>query len=258
MRSVRHGFRCLVAGVVAVPCVATAGVVAGASSAAAVSDCGANGITVTSINPPVFYVGSSDSAMAGYAGYRVSTSAARTDLWVGLSSFTGGVLNLAPSQPASQPIGNLAANATAPTYFLLTASAASSVAQSHVVTVYQGKPGTAGASELCTSTGSFSAVSDTISASANKIVDVTGDGASVTVSTSSPHLGSTLSVTVEGQTGTLGNATGDPYGFYMTPAAYASWPAGAFRLTTHPGGDLPGRDERALDHRKRASPGADE
>ncbi|HEX7104366.1 MAG TPA: OmpA family protein [Acidothermaceae bacterium] len=169
--------------------------------------------------------------MAGYAGYRVSTSAARTDLWVGLSSFTGGALNLAPSQPASQPIGNLGAGTTMPTYFLLTASAASSTAQSHVVTVYQGKPGTAGAAELCTSTGSFSGVSDTISASANKIADVTGDGVAVSVSTSSPHLGSTVSVTVEGQTGTLGNATGDPYGFYMTPAAYATWPAGAFRLT---------------------------
>src|SRR5687767_1081085 len=79
-------------GVVAVANVATA------VPAAASGSCVDAAVTVTSINPPVFYRDAAASLTAGYAGYRVSTTAPRGNVWVELSGFTGGAVTRAPSQ----------------------------------------------------------------------------------------------------------------------------------------------------------------
>ncbi|GAA1901975.1 hypothetical protein [Lapillicoccus jejuensis] len=217
-------------------CLATSsvGLVAAPADAVAAACNGSNGVTVTSLNAPRFYIdsGVTPKLTSGYAGYDVSATAARHDLYVQLSGFTGGSIALAASQPTSMPLGATAAGAHTPAFFLLDASAASLTAQTHTVQVWSGKPGAAGSSLLCATSGGFGGVDETIKAAANKVQDTTGDGVAVTLSTATPRLGGSISVSVEGSTGTVGSGTtADPNGLYMTPTALPSWPAGAFRLT---------------------------
>ena len=59
---------------------------------------------------------------SGYTGVSISPDAAKTNVWVKLSSFAGGALGLNSNQPAAFPLGNLASGSTTPAYFFLTAS----------------------------------------------------------------------------------------------------------------------------------------
>lgn len=203
-----------------------------AASATAVCDGTAasdqNSLRVTPSHGTVFYIDSGQGQQldAAYAAYRVSNlsaATARNDLWVQIDGFTGGVVQLANPADASQPIGDVAASGTATSYTLLKATSSTTLAQSHVVQVYQGKPGTAGATELYRCTYTFSAVAETIKAAANKVTGLTTTSASV--------IGSTLTVTVQGNTGTIGagNAV-DGSMMWFSPAARSSWPTGALRL----------------------------
>ncbi|HEU5006192.1 MAG TPA: Ig-like domain-containing protein [Jatrophihabitantaceae bacterium] len=211
--------------------VAAGTVVLSAGAAAAVPSCAAAGIGVTALHGPVFYIDPSNSPAltSAYAGYQVtnSTGAALTDTWVELSGFTGGSVVLGSGQPAAEQVASLASGASKSLFWYLTASGASSSAQSHTVTVYAHQPGLANASALCTTTGGFGSVATTIGANANKIT-------SVTLSSAAPTLGATFAVTVAGNTGTIGQGppapSADPQAFWMSPSAIAGWPAGAYRL----------------------------
>ncbi|HVU72047.1 MAG TPA: OmpA family protein [Mycobacteriales bacterium] len=215
---------------VALPTAATAGP----------SGCADSAVSVTSLNPPVFYRDSASTPAldAGYAGYAVATTAQRADVWVQLSGFSTtapspatSVLGLAPTQPSALPLRTLAAGSTTPAFFLLASSGASAYEQDQTVTVYQGRPGTSGASVLCTKTSRFASVDETIKAAANKLQAAFGDSAAVTVQTSAAQIGGIVTVTVDGSTGTIGSGNaGDPRALYMTPTAVSSFPARAFRL----------------------------
>lgn len=186
-----------------------------------------NQLRVTPSHGTVFYIDSGQSQQldAAYAAYNVSNLATTTrdDLWVQIDGFTGGVIGLARPGDASQPLGDLAGSASATSFTLLKASSSTTLAQSHVVHVYQGKPGTVGASELYRCTYTFTRVAETIKAAANKVSAIQ----TTTVST----IGSTLTVTVQGSTGTIG-AGNDVDGSMMwfSPAGRSSWPTGALRL----------------------------
>lgn len=185
-------------------------------------------LRVTPSHGTVFYIDSGQGQQldAAYAAYRVSnlnTTTARNDLWVQIDGFTGGVVQLANPADASQPIGDVAASGSATSYTLLKATASSTLAQSHVVQVYQGKPGTTGATELYRCTYTFSEVAETIKAAANKVTELT--------TTSSTVIGSTLVVTAKGNTGTIGAGNDlDGSMMWFSPAARSSWPTGALRL----------------------------
>jgi hypothetical protein len=171
--------------------------------------CASVGFTLTPLHGTRFEVDSSSSPVldSGYTGVSISPSTAKTNIWVKLSSFAGGALALNSNQPSAFPLGNLAAASTTPAYFFLTAApvAQTATAQTFSVDVYQGDPSHGGAL-LCSYGDGYSAgVYDTIQASANKVQDVTGDSISSSVSTSSPVIGGTVTLTVEGTTGTLGN-----------------------------------------------------
>lgn len=199
-----------------------------ANAAATVPSCAAAGIAVTPLGGPNFYIdaGSSPSFRSGYTGYRIdnSTGAPLDDLWVGLSGFTGGSLGLAAGQSPAQRLGALGSGAGGARFWYLTATAASAAAQQHVVTVYQHNPAEADAVALCTTTGGFSSVQTTIAANPNKIN-------SISVSGGAPHLGSQFTVTVTGDTGTIGaGIANDAESIWMSPAVSESWPADAFRL----------------------------
>ena len=209
-----------------------AGLALPATPAAAGAECATNGITVTSLNPPMFYTDIRKGLNSGYAGYQVTSADARKNLWIELSTFTGGQLGLNTSQPAALPLGNLTAGKSVPSFSFLTATAVSSVAQNHVVKVYAGRPGAAGSALLCSGTGGFAGVQDTIEAGTNNVVDTNSDLQAVYLSTTTPQLGQAITVRIEGKTGQIGaGSTIDPNGLYMTPTALSSWPASAFRLT---------------------------
>ena len=184
-----------------------------------------NGIKVAAGHPKNFYIDSSDSQKfdAGYLSYIVTSDTARSDLWVEASGFTGGKITLANPSDASQPLGAVTAGGTAAAYFLAKASEATSSAQSHVVKVYDRKPGSGGAVPMYTCTFNFNKVEEVGKASANKVDGVT----KTTVSS----LGTTFTVTVTGDTGTLGagNAA-DGKMMWLSPASKSSWPTGAMRL----------------------------
>jgi hypothetical protein len=186
-----------------------------------------NQLRVAPSHGTVFYIDSGQGQQldAAYAAYRVTNvgGSARTDLWTKVDSFTGGVVGLANPADAIQPLGAIAASGSNTSFTLLKATASTSLAQSHVVHVYQGKPGTVGATELYSCSYTFSKVAETIKAAANKVTDLQ--------TTTSTVIGSTLTVTVQGNTGTIGAGNAiDGSMMWFSPAARSTWPTGALRL----------------------------
>jgi len=204
-------------------------------AAATGPSCSSAGFTIAPLHGTRFYVDAGTSPLidSGYTGFSINPAAAKTNIWVQLSGFTGGALGLNANQPSAFPLGNLGAGSTTPAYFFLTASpaAATATAQNFTVELWQGDP-SHGGTQLCTAGDGYSAgIYSALEASANKVKDVTGDSIAATVSTSSPVIGGTITLSVEGTTGTLGNGPdGTPF-IYETPTALGTWPAGSFRLT---------------------------
>ncbi len=224
-------FACAFAFAVALAVFAGAGIPRAAATGAS---CSSTGFALTPLHGTRFYVDSSSSPVlnSGYTGVSITPAAAKTNIWVQLSGFSGGALGLNANQPSAFPLGNLASGSSTPAYFFLTANpvADTTTAQSFSVDVYQGDPAHGG-SLLCSYADGYSAgVYDTIQASANKVQDVTGDSVSSSISTTSPVIGGAITLTVEGTTGTLGSGPdGVPF-IYETPTSLGTWPAGSFRL----------------------------
>jgi hypothetical protein len=210
---------------------ANAAVAACSSTAAA-----QNGVSVAPSHGQAFYIdtGASPKLDAGYIGYRVtnSTGSSQSNLWTEVSSFTGGDLGLANSLDNYRQVSTLSNGSTAASYFLLKANSATTTPQTHRVKVWNGRPDLPTSSVLYDCLYTFSAVKETIKAAANKVAD-TGYGttAAIEVSNTSPTLGQTVTITVEGQTGTIG-AGSAPDGsiVWLTPAAVSSWPTRSLRL----------------------------
>src|SRR5262249_25973694 len=143
------------------------------------------------------------------------------DVWATIGNFTAAsgspVVTLAPGAPGAIDLGPLANGQTKTAFFYLGSNADTNVTQTHTVSVFDGPP--ASGSLLTSQDFSFTSVQSTIKASANKV-------ASVVVSPSTPTVGGTFTITVTGQTGTIGAASVLDF----TPAAYSSWQAGSFQL----------------------------
>ena len=207
------------------------GGVVGATSASAVPSntrCGDSGTpSVVALQDPHFYIDTASTAQlySGYSGYTVRAGAtARRGLWLQYSDFTGGVLGLAAQQAAATPLPDLAGGDSSTRYALMTATGPTTVPQSHVVTLYAGRPGSGVA--LCSRTFTYADVVDTIKALANK---VTGVVAAPNPTTGT--IGDAVVVTVTGNTGTLGaGPANDPGVLSYTPNALSGFPASAWRL----------------------------
>lgn len=185
-----------------------------------------NQFKVTASHGKVFYIdsGQGNNIDAAYAGYKINALADKEDVWVRIDNFTGGVVTLANPADANMPIGDIANGGSDMAYFLLKAPRSSSLAQSHRVSVYLGRPDLTGNSPVYTCTYSFVKVAETIKASPNKVTDISA-------STTSLMLGGNLVVTVEGQTGQIGQGSStDGTIMWITPAARSSWPTAALRL----------------------------
>jgi len=200
------------------------------------SVCSSSAVTVSPMHSPdgtqrPFYADfkSGSTKHSGYVGYEVSGASLGSDVWVRLSGFTGGSIGLGTNQSASVPVRSTSAGGKGLVYVYLKAAAVASTAQTWSVEVWNGRPGQAGSTHVCSAGDGFSKVLDVISANPNSI-------SSITVSSSTPALGSELTVTAIGNTGSMGAGdSGDQVAgkgvLSMSPAMDDAWPADAFLLT---------------------------
>ena len=180
---------------------------------------------VTFLSSDTFSIDAAQGYDAQYIGYKINSPTIVKNLWVKLDTFTGGVVTLAPSQPAEQSSGDVAANTDTFTYFLAKATAVTSTAQTHRVVIYSGNPTLAGATAICSKTSTFTRVQDQITANANKV-----DNISVSVPAGTT-LGGTVTVTATGSTGTVGAGPNFAPGIIvLTPSPTSNFPANAWRL----------------------------
>jgi len=206
---------------VLVAALTAAGLTVGPAAPAQAVACGGsaqNGLTISAGHDAVFYTDLGAGFDAAYLGYRIANSgSARTNLWVAVGGFTGGSVALADTAAARRQIASLAGGASASSFFLTKASAVTAAAQTHTVTVYDRRPDLTGATTLASCDFTFTSVASTIGANANKVTAIGS-------APSSPSIGETVTVTVDGQTGTTSGAV------WVSPAAQSSWPARSLRL----------------------------
>lgn len=179
--------------------------------------CSASTATITQTSSPIFYV-DDPTYDHGYVSYQIATGASGsfTDLWVKVDSFTNtSFLGPATTEDGLYHVGSLGTSSTTNVYFLLKAAPTAS-AQSYTLHLYNGKP-SAGGTETCTSAQSNSSVSSTIQSSNNTVSSV---------SYTAPYIGSTFTMTVTGDTGTIGSAGI----FSYTPASQSAWNADCLEL----------------------------
>ena len=184
-----------------------------------------NNVTVTPTHGQNFYVDlkASQDADASYLGYKIAASSAVTDLWVQVGSFAGGSVSLADTNDDLRPIGDLASGASATAFFFVKAAEVTESDQTHLVEVFNGKPSLDGSTLVASCTFTFLEVADTIKASANKVSSVAVNAGT--------DIGSTYVITVNGETGTIGNGSSpDGSVIWLSPAARSSWPTEALRL----------------------------
>ena len=227
-------------------------VLAQPASAVAATTCGVvtsspgfagGGVEITPLHGRAFYLDLKNGINATYIGYKVKNTSGSTkeDLWLELTNFRSSgtqVIGLANPADAYQPIGQLINNSTKVIYVLLKSNSYSVDDQTHDVRVHSGYPN--GTSSILGATGgeggaqcfyTFSKVDKTYSAvrtlaaSANKVN-------SITVNTTTPVLGSTINVTIQGQTGQGGSGTVTPDGaiMWLSGASSSTWPTRALRL----------------------------
>ena len=180
------------------------------------------GLVVTRTSAPDFYIDSSISPAptSEYVSYQIVNNGTTNipDMWVTITNFTGGKVSLGAGDPGQIHLGSLAVGQTNAAFFYLTSTSGnSSTAQGHTIKVFNGYP-TWGAL-LTNSTFSLASVQETINASANKVNTV--------VSGPTPAgLGGVVTITVDADTGTLGN----PNIMALSPACWSDWRPDAYAM----------------------------
>lgn len=181
---------------------------------------------MVSLQDANFYIDSSATPKydSQYAGYTVRNGTSpRSNVWIKLSGFTGGIVTLGTNELDRQPIGTLAPSAVATNYFVVKASGPTTTVQTHTITLYTGDPSTGG-TEICNRTFSYVRVTETIKAASNKITSVSASATNATV-------GQVVTMTVVGKTGVLGAGPAyDPGILTWSPSVFSTFPATSWRL----------------------------
>ena len=192
--------------------------------------------TITSTSTNVFYVdfgiaGTSQDITSAYASYLITNPVGSTaigDLWVEIGNFTDASATEATSvilgakESNLVELGTLAAGSSTTAFFYLQAQFETLTAQTHTIKLYDGDPTKGGI--LLNGAGSnftFNQVLGVIAAGANKVT--------TTVAGPTPNaLGGLVTVTISGDTGTVGAARI----FSGSPATYTNWDANAYELVS--------------------------
>ncbi len=177
-------------------------------------------VDITRVSADTFFIDVNDNVTSNYAAYKITnTGGDVNDLWVEIDNFNGGIVGLAPNESNLVNLGALAGGESKTAFFYLqSANTPTTDDQTHDVTAYEGNP-TAGGVSQGSSNFILTEVDGTISANANKVN-------SITISPNPPTLGENVTVTVEGETGTIGK---DGI-LSFTPASFADWDADAYEL----------------------------
>ncbi|MGQ7848166.1 hypothetical protein ACUNV4_26960 [Granulosicoccus sp. 3-233] len=197
-------------------------------------------VDVDRMSSPTIHVASSAGFVGMYAAYQITNNSSSdiTDLWVGTENFSGSIISTGSGEDGFVSLGPLAVGQTTTAFIYLQASAVTS-GETHDVTVYNGIPSTLGGTGtqlLATpvtlgGSGDGSGVQNGFAVQfLLDSIDTAGNNAStvdsIVVSPGAPALGSTLSVTVTGSTGSAGGA------FAATPAVLSDWPADSLQLVS--------------------------
>ena len=192
-------------------------------------------VSAVRTSSPVFYTDSAKSPQCAYISFDVSTTAAITDAWVTLGSFTGfPYLALGGGDDGIFHFGPMSAGSTKPVFFYVCSSyagGATVAGEGYTLTVYEGKPGAGG-----------TAITPAIAPFTTSIEDGPIEAASNTVNTiwadiNPSVLGATTTLTVDGDTGTIGcvnppstcaGSTKGPLAF--NPATFTNWRADSYEL----------------------------
>ncbi|MFO0745029.1 MAG: Ig-like domain-containing protein [Myxococcota bacterium] len=180
----------------------------------------AHALQIERVSSPILYVDNTNgSTFRGmYAAYRITNNdaTAYADTFVTVSGFSASA-KIKPGQfeDGVQHLGPLAPGQKKTAYFYLYASGAVSVAESHTVSVFGTRPP---ATALATASFSLT-TTDSITANANKVK-------TRAYLPANPVIGGTVTMTIEGDTGTVG----DDGNFAFSPASGPTWPADVFEL----------------------------
>lgn len=186
-------------------------------------------ITITNTGTaPTFYTDSSKLLVCNYLAFSVNSTTSVADLWVTIGSFTGAPARLSNGggDDGLYHLGLLSAGGSKPAFFYVCSSltgGGTATGQGYTITTYDRDPGLPGANNLGAQVFGTAIDDGLIAAAANK----------VTVVVSGPNpatLGGLMTITVEGDTGTIGSAPGPNGPLSFTPASFATWAASAFEL----------------------------
>jgi hypothetical protein len=174
-------------------------------------------LTITKTSAPEIYVDPGNSIVCNYVSFAIynETPADVNDVWAGISNFSSSNVGLAPLEPGLTHLGPIPSGVTRTAYFYLQATQTASV-QTATVTLYSAKPP---ATTLTSQTVSWNQVEATGQNASNKVNAVFSGP-------NPPVLGGYASLSVTGDTGTIGNRNEVDF----SPATYTNWDSGRFQL----------------------------
>ena len=175
----------------------------------------------TRTSSPIFYIDTSvtPTLQSMYVAYQIrnDSGVSYPDVWASIDSFSGGVVSVGPTEDGLVHLGPMGPNQTKTAFFYIQASGATASSQSHAVRIYPTRPP---AGQLASQIFSMT-VEESIQANPNVVN-------TVVAGPNPPQLGGLVTVTVQGSSGTIGDARIMAF----NPAAYLSWRADAFELIT--------------------------
>ncbi len=176
--------------------------------------------TITRTSSPVFYIDTSVNPQLRcmYVSYQITNNSATSypDVWARLDT-SGAVVTLATTEDGLFHIGPMSPGQTRTVFFYIAATSATLTAQTQTVRIFPTRPP---ATELFSASFTMT-VAETIQANANKVT-------TTVAGPNPPGLGGLVTITVTGDTGTIGDAKI----LSFSPASFTNWPANVYELTS--------------------------
>jgi uncharacterized repeat protein (TIGR01451 family) len=180
----------------------------------------ASALQVNRSSDTAMHIDTANNVYCSYASYQIvnNDGVAYSNLWVKIDSFSGTTIRLAGGDPGLCNLGNLAASQTNTVFFYLHATNTTAAAETHNIKIYRGHPSTG----VALTTNQFSLTVG--SAGQNSSQKINSAAASPNPAT----VGGLFTVTLMGETGTIGGANQVNF----TPSVYTNWNALSYQLVT--------------------------
>jgi uncharacterized repeat protein (TIGR01451 family) len=190
-------------------------------------------ITVTRTSTPIFFSNHSAGIKCSYASFQITSNVAEADVWADITAL-GSLIKLADMEDGKAHIGSMTTGLPAKLlsfYLCETATATSNIVQNYTIKTYDRDPALPGAVTLSNNIFSYAPTAGNGSSSALSIDNATNPTSSnkvnvVSYSPSAPTLGGLLTISTQGETGTIGAAGV----LSFTPSYNPAWPVQAYEL----------------------------